>query len=424
MRLTPKRHEVPASEGRARGPEALVARLVMLLMVPLLVAGCGDADHYPMSTVHPHSDFAEIIHSLYVSIFWWTMLILAIVWVLVAVVVVRFRRRSEDDQPKQIRGHLGLEIGWTVGPALIVVAITIPTIQAVFETQRPVADDALLVEVTGHQFWWEFHYPEQGVTTANELWLPVDRAVSLRLESNDVIHSFWVPLLGGKRDVNPEPAVREGREPGANWLHFTPQETGVYRGQCAEFCGESHALMSMRVVVDTESGFDDWVDRWHASAGAAVPADVPDPVDGDGEAAENGVVEIATAENGGTSPAAYGVQTAAGQDPQATAEEAPQVTLGRELFLNSTCIACHGVQGTSAQGAIAPNLTLFGERHTVGAGILENTEENLVRWIMTPHLIKPGVQMPGVDTPGGNWPATGFSEEEVRAIAAYLLSLR
>ncbi|MEX2529155.1 MAG: cytochrome c oxidase subunit II [Gemmatimonadota bacterium] len=365
-----------------------------------------------MSTLNPHSDFAEIIHSLYVSIFWWTMLILAVVWVLVAVVVVRFRRKSDDEQPKQIRGHLGLEIGWTVGPALIVVAITIPTIQAVFETQRPVADDALLVEVTGHQFWWEFHYPEQGVTTANELRLPVDRPVSLRLESNDVIHSFWVPLLGGKRDVNPEPAVREGREPGANWLHFTPQETGVYRGQCAEFCGDSHALMAMRVVVDDESGFDGWIERWHASAGAAVP----DPVNGEDGSAGDGEVQVTAAENGAPSPVASSTQV--------PTEEDPQVTVGRELFLNSTCTACHGIQGTPAQGAIAPNLTLFGERATVGAGTLENNEENVVRWIMHPQLIKPGVLMPGVDTPGGNWPATGFSEDEVRAIAAYLLSLK
>jgi cytochrome c oxidase subunit II len=100
-------------------------------------------------------------------------------------------------KPKQIRGHLGLEIGWTVGPALIVVAIAIPTIQAVFATQRPLSEDAIVVEVTGHRFWWEFHYPEQGVTTANELWLPADRPVSLRLGSVDVIHSFWVPMLGG-----------------------------------------------------------------------------------------------------------------------------------------------------------------------------------------------------------------------------------
>jgi cytochrome c oxidase subunit II len=384
----------------ARIPVGLVALLSSLVLV-----GCGG--EYPQSTINPHTDFAEIIHSLYVSIFWWTMLILAVVWVLLAWVLVKYRRRSEDEQPRQIRGHLGAEVGWTVGPAIIVIAIAIPTIQAVFATQRPIAEDALLVEVTGHQFWWEFHYPEQGITTANELWLPVDRPVSLRLESNDVIHSFWIPKLGGKRDLNPVPAVREGQDPKYNWLYFTPHTAGVYQGQCAEFCGEAHALMAKRVVVAEEADFQDWVDRWHTSEGAGLPGPQPE--------------EEAELQMPGEPPAAAeDVQ----EVPGVTEADDPRVAMGRELFLNSTCIACHAVEGTGAQGVIAPNLTLFGERMTVGAGILENNEENLVRWIMDPRGVKPGAKMPGVDYEGGNWPATGFSEEEVRAMAAYLLSLR
>jgi cytochrome c oxidase subunit II len=393
--------EPSASYQMTRSLHETAGRAVALFSV-LLLAGC--AGEYPQSSISPHSDFAEIIHSLYVSIFWWTMLIMAVVWVALAWVLVRYRRRPDDDRPRQIRGHLGLEIGWTVGPALIVIAIAIPTIQAVFATQRPISEDAMLVEVTGHRFWWEFHYPEYGVTTANELRLPVDRPVNLRLESNDVIHSFWIPMLGGKRDLNPVPEVREGREKKYNWLYFTPQVTGVYMGQCAEFCGESHALMAKRIIVETEEGFETWVESWFASEGAA-PLEAADPADADA------LVQL---------PGGGVEETPPTVDPTADT----RVAQGRELFLNSTCIACHAVQGTSAQGIIAPNLTLFGSRLTLAAGIMENNEENLVRWIKDPQGIKPASSMPGVDSPGGNWPATGFSDDEVRAIAAYLLSLK
>ena len=417
-------------------------RLLALATLPLLLALAGCAEEYPQSTINPHSDFAEIIHSLYVSIFWWTMLILAVVWVLLTWVIVKYRRKSEDEQPRQIRGHLGLEIGWTVGPALIVIAIAIPSIQAVFATQRPVSEDAMEVHVTGHQFWWEFHYPEQGITTANELWLPVDRPVNLRLHSNDVIHSFWVPKLGGKRDLNPVPAVREGQERRYNWLYFTPLQTGVYMGQCAEFCGQSHALMMKRVVVATEQEFDEWVDRWFTSEGADFPTETPAETGGD-EGDEPAVTAaLSAADDSDMSLNGYGsasplpvhrtASASAGDIREADGEasrfaqstEDPLVTRGREVFLGSTCIACHAVQGTSAQGVIGPNLTLFGTRLTLGAGIMENNRENLIRWIKDPMGIKAAVAMPGVDYPGGNWPATGLSDEEVEAIAVYLLSLK
>jgi cytochrome c oxidase subunit II len=402
-----------------QGPAAFVGSALrgfvargFALVAVVFLAAC-DVE-YPQSTINPQSDFAEIIHSLYVSIFWWTMLILAVVWVALAYVLVKFRAKEGDPMPRQIRGHLGLEIGWTVGPALIVIAIVIPTIQAVFATQRPPEDGSLLVEVTGHRFWWEFHYPEQGVTTANELWLPVDRPVSLRLGASDVIHSFWVPLLGGKRDLNPTVAVREGREPHYNWLYFTPFETGVYMGQCAEYCGEAHALMGMRVVVESEAGFQDWVDRWHA--GPALPAAAVEPA------------------------AAPGAEAAAGQEPPVAPAPAPQptedplVAMGRDVFLNqSTCVACHAINQTTAQGRVGPDLSLFGQRTTVGAGLLENTPENLARWIRDPQGVKPGAEMPGTEyamaVPRARgqvygWPATGLSDEQVDAVAAYLLSLR
>ncbi len=397
----PSPSRAPATPSRRRLRwSALVA-----LLLPLLLAAC--AGEYPQSTIDPKTDFAEIIHSLYVSVFWWTMFILAVVWVLLAYVLAKFRAREGAPTPKQIRGHVGLEVGWTVGPALIVVAITIPTIQGVFATQRPISDDALVVEVTGHRYWWEFHYPEQGVTTANELHLPVDRPVTLRLASSDVIHSFWVPMLGGKRDVNPVVAVREGREPKYNYLYFTPFETGIYMGQCAEFCGEAHAFMAMRVVVSEESEFTAWVDRWHAGPALPPTSSPEDGARGEAMALDEG---------------ASGASQAASEDPL--------VAVGRDVFLNqSTCVACHAIQGTSAGGRVGPDLTLFGERTTLAAGIRENNLENLIQWIADPHSIKPGAAMPGTEyataIPGAMpWPATGLSDEQVRAVSAYLLSLR
>lgn len=401
--------------GRTGLPTLLRSALPLLALA--LLAGC--AGEYPQSTIDPRTDFAEIIHSLYVQVFWWTMLILAVVWVGLAWVIVKFRARPGDGTPKQIRGHLGLEIGWTVGPAIIVVLIAIPTIQAVFETQRPISEDAMVVEVTGHRFWWEFHYPEQGVTTANELWLPVDRPVSLRLGASDVIHSFWVPMLGGKRDLNPIVAVREGEEPKYNWLFFTPQETGLYMGQCAEFCGESHAFMAMRVNVATEEEFEGWVEGWFASRGAAIPEASP--------------VEEADAANAGDATAEGGalVQTASAPSP---VDEDPLAVEGRDIFLNqATCGACHAIQGTAAQGRIGPDLTQFGLRTSLAAGIMENNAENLAAWIIDPERFKPGVNMPGTDYAmepriiAGNrmgWPATNLDEAQVRAVAAYLLSLK
>ena len=351
---------------RSLGPVALALLLSML-------ACSGE---HPQSSIDPKTDFAESIHSLYVMIFWITLAILALVWIPMAYILVRFRARPDSPLPRQRHGHLGMEVAWTILPAIIVVVIAIPSIQTVFRTQRAPAAGALVVDVIGHQFWWEIRYPD-GVVTANELHLPVGRPVSLRLQSADVIHSFWVPMIGGKRDLNPVVRSPEGETVGPNnWLHFTINEAGVYRGQCAEFCGQSHSLMGVRVVAESEEDFQAWVSAWQ------------------------GVLPQDTLAGG----AVRGVE------------------LGRQTFHSSTCIACHAIQGTNAAGAVGPNLTLMGRRGSV-VGWLENTPEDLARWITAPHSVKPGAQMPGVAEPGGRFPPTNLSEEQVRAVAEYLWSL-
>ena len=205
-------------------------------------------------------------------------------------------------------------------------------------------------------------------------------------------------MLGGKRDVNPIREVREGEQKKYNYLYFTPNEEGVYWGQCAEFCGDSHALMGMRAVVESEAEFEQWIEDWQTPAPTAM-APVPDTVDG--------VVQQAVTED-------------------------PQVALGRDVFFNqSFCTACHAVGGTTAalnaagpEGQVAPNLTRFGARTSLAAGIMENTQENLVAWIRDPQAIKPGALMPSVDQEAGGWPATALTDEQIEALAAYLLSMR
>lgn len=409
------------------------SRFAGLAGVVLLAACAGE---YPQSSIAPATDFAQRIQDLYFQIFLWTMGILAVVWIVLAYILVRFREKPDSPVPEQVHGHLGLEIAWTIVPALIVVAIAVPTIQTTFDTQRP-DPDAMVVDVIGHQYWWEFRYPELGgQRTANELRLPVDRPVALRIWSEDVLHSFWVPQLGGKRDAYPLRAVPEGDDTKYNWIFMTPQETGTFMGQCAEFCGQSHAIMGMRVVVESQEDFDAWLDDWdagHARTAAAAPeggAGDPD-IAGDAAGAAGDVPDGATpiaevAALAGPQDAGADQDTA---DPAPGAPTDPQQALieqGREVFYNGAygCVACHAIQGTPAGGIIGPNLTLLGRRSTIAAGWLENTEENLVRWITAPQEFKPGVLMPGVDYAAPTWPATGLTEEQVRAVAAYLHSLR
>lgn len=213
-------------------------------------AACGAGE---WSTLNPVSDYGRSLLDVYDDVLLWTMGIFVVVEALLLFALWRFRsREGEGEVPEQVHGHTALEIGWTLAPAAILFFIAIPTIKTIFSTQgEPPQRDPVEVKVTGHQWWWEFEYPDLGVVTANELHVPVGRTVRLTLTSADVIHSFWSPRVGGKRDLNP------GTE---NTLWFTPDSTGVYEGQCAELCGTSHANMRFRIFVDEPDVFDAWVE--------------------------------------------------------------------------------------------------------------------------------------------------------------------
>jgi cytochrome c oxidase subunit 2 len=305
-----------------------------------------------MSTVTGRSDLARSILDVYAIITWTSVAIALVVFVVLTWVLVRFRERPGAALPAQTRGHTMLELAWTIAPALVLLVIAVPTVQIIFRTQAAVSADALTVTVRGWQWWWEFRYPSLGVVSANELYLPAGRMVGVRLEGPDVIHSFWVPQLGGKRDVVP------GR---LNQMSFTPEAPGEYPGQCAEFCGASHANMRFTVVVLAPDAFDRWV------AAQREPASEPA-----GPAAE-----------------------------------------GKAIYARSACVGCHTIRGVSS-GVIAPDLTHFGSRKTLAAGLYPNTVDNVARWVLDPPAMKPGAKMPSL----------GLTPAEARAVATYLTSLK
>ena len=307
-----------------------------------------------MSTLVAASDMASDVLALYGLVTWICAGIGALVFGILAYVLLRFRERPGAPLPSQGHGRPWLEIAWTVAPAFILLIIAVPTIQVIFKTQpQAKPKDALEIVVRGYQWWWEFAYPSLGVVTANELVLPAGRRVVFSLEGPDVIHSFWVPKLGGKRDVVP------GRH---NTVTVIPSAPGEFWGQCAEFCGTSHANMGMRVAVYAPERFDAWVAAQRAPA--AEPSGDP-------------------------------------------------ANIGKALFAGSACVGCHTVRGVST-GTLGPDLTHFGSRTTLAAGILANTLENVSAWVRDAPAHKPGVKMPPF----------ALTDGQARALAAYLTALK
>jgi cytochrome c oxidase subunit 2 len=320
--------------------------------------GCVSGRELPMTTLAPKSDLGEWIYHLFIQVTLWDALILAIVVIAFVLAVFFFSTRvGEAAPPSSAASDLGLEVAWTVGPALILLMISIPTVRTIFRSQPRVAPaGSLEITVTAHQWWWEFHYPDSGVETADELHIPTGRPIRLHLLSNDVIHSFWVPQLGGKRDVVPGQL---------NHLTLEAFVPGTYLGQCAEFCGLSHANMRFRVMVETPEQFA----SWQISEQVA-----PTP--------ENENASRAIAE-------------------------------GAKIFANSPCTTCHRIDGVS-KGYIGPSLSHFGTRTTLAGGTLSNTPANVAKWVADPEAIKPGAQMPKL----------GLRGEQLNDLVAYLESLK
>ena len=349
--------------------------LPLALLALLIFAGCGIS---PQTTIDPRGPNARMIFDLFnLWIFWPAVVVFfgveaALVWA-----AIRYRGREGDPLPNQIHGNTPLEITWTIIPAIILIVILYFTFQTQAALANPPEDpNAVHVRVIGHQWWWEFQYPDLGVTTANELHIPSKVPIIVTLESADVIHSFWVPLIAGKQDVIP------GR---VNRLWMQADEDGTYFAQCAEFCGIEHALMRFLVISESRSSFDSWATgerRIQGFGSAAIPTPVP-------------------------------------------GEPLSLVQQGATLFANGACITCHTVRGTQAAGQIGPELTHFGSRGSIAANTLQKRDEavgdpdgskrfNLKRWLRNPQAVKPGTIMPNLN----------LSEADIDAISAYLESLK
>jgi cytochrome c oxidase subunit II len=315
------------------------------------------------STFAPASSPAHEIYTLSQFILIITGAIFLVVGGLLAFVIVKFRARKSDvgHEPAQIYGSTQVELAWTVIPVLIVIVLFLTTARIIFDIQdAPKPQTALDVTVVGHQFWWEFRYPKLGIVTANELHLPIStpsapKRAYLQLLSADVDHSFWVPQLGGKTDLIPN-------HPNAMWID--PQKTGLYLGQCAQFCGIEHAKMLLRVYVDTPNQFDAWVK----------------------------------------------VQQQPGAQPDA---QNAVVAAGRHVFNTEACVNCHTIAGTAAKGTFGPDLTHLMSRTTIAAGVAANTSDNLRAWIRDPNTFKRGALMPSMQ----------LSDQETDEVVAYLTTL-
>jgi cytochrome c oxidase subunit 2 len=332
-----------------------LARAAAGLAPTLLCAGCAGWQ----SALDPHGDQAAGLYHLMNFI----MIVCAVVWAqVVAVLAMALRRRPPRAEPLAIdvrtQRKMSLAVAGSVAATVVIITIFTLTSYLVTRTLAAPGEDALSIRVRGLQWWWEVTYPDarpdQSFTTANEIHIPVGRAVRIELAADDVIHSFWVPSLAGKQDLIP------GR---SNAITVRARRAGVYRGQCAEFCGVQHARMAIVVVAQEPDDFENW------------------------------------------RRAQLNTATAPANDEQRT---------GEQIFLTKACSACHTIRGTTATGTNGPDLTHVADRKTIAAGVLETTRGSLAAWIADPQTLKPGNNMPMVP----------LSPDELNAVSAYMASLQ
>jgi cytochrome c oxidase subunit 2 len=461
---------------RLRRPGTRKAGAVALTVaLAALLAACGG--NYPESIFHHRSEVNRDVDGLFRLLIGLGTFVFIFVEAILVWTLIKFRKRPGQAEPQHVHGNTTLEIAWTVIPLIILGVIAVPTIRTIFKTQAVARSDALQVEVIGHQWWWEFRYPQYQITTANELYLPLGRTVNFTLKSQDVIHSFWIPALSGKRDVIPNRT---------NYLWFSPDSAGAsaWNGACAEYCGTSHANMRFKTFTVADADFESWAR--HQAEAAAPPPGLPAPTQSQVTPGAAGAQPAAPAgaqvrpginagktqsSAGPTVPSAGrpGVGVPGAQDT-AQAANAPQVAqagftmypreqlppntipqtpipagltfddnlLGKgdpangAKIMTSTggCLACHMIKGNPMMvGVIGPNLTHLATRSSIAGGLFPNDDRHLARWIKNAREMKQGVIM---QTFGANEydpvlkrrNTPGLTDQQIADIVAYLQTLK
>lgn len=359
------RGESPGAR-RALPRGAFLALAVALLGVAAVLSGCGSVDK--QSTFETFGPVSKLQLDVFYVTLWVSLGIFAVVGSLLVFTVFRFRvpgGEIPDDAPlpPQTHGNAALEVGLTLASVLLLVIIAVPTVRGIFVTSAmPETADTITINAIGYQWWWAFEYPNRNLRTANELVIPVGHPIVINLKSADVIHSFWVPKLAGKVDLIPNQH---------NQLWLRADRTGIYYGQCAEFCGESHANMRFRVRAVYDADYQSWL------ASEGKPADTP-------------------------------------TDAQALA--------GMKIFTSgpregNACASCHTVRGVrGAVGLVGPDLTHFANRGTMAAGILPRSDDSIRQWLTDLNYTKPGNKMLAAHLQ--------LTQDEVAKLTAFLDSLR
>ena len=324
--------------------------------------------------LQPASPEAEAIFELFITVVLISLGIFVVVTGLI--VIALWRGKAKADTPKQEFGSSKSEIFWMTGPILILVWIFVITTKLVLTTnavpkiQPTDSTHELELHVTGHQWWWEIQYGDSSIVGANEIHLPTGKRIRVKIESADVIHSFWIPQLARKMDAIPG-------HPNYIWLEATKE--GVYEGRCAEYCGTQHTWMKFKVFVTSPEEYEKW--KQEATAADKTTAQQVAKMAPDGKDASSSGAKLSTKE------------------------------AGKAIFLSEGCINCHTLEGLSTP-SIGPNLTRISDRAIIGAGVLKNSQENLGRWLKDPQTYKPGCKMPDFN----------LTDEQVKQLVTFLWS--
>jgi cytochrome c oxidase subunit 2 len=368
-----------------RGRAAMLATILVLIVATLLPRLASAAD--PYSSISPESQDTRDIQLLYKIIFWIALVVFIGVQAAIVFTVMKYRqRRADEPRPEQIHGNQRLEVLWTIIPAIVLVAIFIPTVRTMFQIDDRASNDSYVIEVYGKQWWWEVHYKEPqtvaNVITANEIYIPVNTRVRIELNSTNVIHSFYVPQLAGKMDVIPGHT---------NAMSVEADQPGMYYGECAEYCGDSHAYMRFKIMAVAQDQFDLWVQGWNQGADSSAAA-----------LTDNGDVDSVPS----VMALCLGCHRIGG---------VPNGPTGQPLQDPPNGLA----GGESPENMIlGPNLSMLACRTTIAAGILPNNEESLHRWIHNPGAVKQGNFMATMIKEGT------VKDEDITKIVAYLETLK